>query len=85
MKRAIAGLFALWAVALPAAAADMVKAPRAPSPPPSAAPGFSWTGFYVGVNLGYGSTFGTASRSLPLGVADPGAELAGALFGGQVG
>jgi outer membrane immunogenic protein len=85
MKRAIAGLSVLWAVALPAAAADLVKAPRAPSPPPAVAPVFSWTGFYVGMNLGYGSTFGTASRALPLGVADPGAELAGPLFGGQLG
>jgi outer membrane immunogenic protein len=37
------------------------------------------------VNLGYVSTFGTAERSLPLGPADPGAELSGPLFGGQVG
>ena len=85
MKRAIAGLCVLLTVALPAMAADMSKAPAAPPPPRTPAPGFSWTGFYVGVNLGYGSTFGTAERSLPLGVADAGAELAGALVGGQVG
>jgi outer membrane immunogenic protein len=83
MKRVMRGLSVL-AVALPAAAADIRKAP--PAPPPSASPpAFSWSGFYVGVNLGYGSTFGTASRSLPLGIADPGAELAGGLVGGQVG
>jgi outer membrane immunogenic protein len=85
MQRAILGLCVLSALALPAAAADIAKAPMAPSPPPAAVPAFSWTGFYVGVNLGYGSTFGTGERSLPLGPADSGAELSGPLFGGQVG
>src|ERR1700733_291282 len=50
MKIAI-GIAAVAVLAgTPALAADMaVKAP-----PPVAAPAYSWTGFYVGANIGYG-------------------------------
>jgi outer membrane immunogenic protein len=49
MKKICAGIAALAAlVAAPAFAADM--AVKAPPPPP--APAFSWTGFYIGGNMG---------------------------------
>jgi outer membrane immunogenic protein len=55
---AIAALTAL--IGTSAFAADMaVKAP--PPPQPSAAPAYSWTGFYIGGNAGYGWSDPTVS------------------------
>ena len=49
LSRAITTLSALLLMSLTAGAADMrVKAPAAPPPPPP----FSWTGFYIGGNIG---------------------------------
>lgn len=84
MKRTIAGFFTLLVAALPAAAADMARPPAA-APPSAPPPGFSWSGFYVGANLGWASTFGAVDRALPLGAAGAGGELSGALAGGQMG
>ena len=52
MKRLITALAVVTALsAVPALAADMpIKAP----PQPVAAPAYSWTGFHVGANGGYG-------------------------------
>jgi len=49
---ALFGIFAALA-ATPALAADMLVKN---APPPQRAPAWSWTGFYVGVNLGGGWT-----------------------------
>jgi outer membrane immunogenic protein len=49
--RTILGLVLATAIAGPAAAADMGY-PRMPMKAPSYAPAFSWTGTYVGANLG---------------------------------
>ena len=55
MKKALLGTVGLFAVgmAAPASAADMaVKA----APPPIVAPIYSWAGFYIGANGGWGSS-----------------------------
>jgi outer membrane immunogenic protein len=50
-KLFVAGIAAVAFCSTPALAADMaVKAP----PPAPSAPVYSWTGFYVGANIGYG-------------------------------
>jgi outer membrane immunogenic protein len=63
-----------------ATAADMpVKAPPRPA---MVAPAFSWTGFYIGVNAGYGwgEPDGTFAGLVPNGF-----DMSGWLAGGQVG
>jgi outer membrane immunogenic protein len=71
---AVAGL-----IGTPAFAADMaVKAP-----PPTPAPVFSWTGFYVGGNVGYG--WGQSSNTLnafaPTGAGDTICQSSSSAFG----
>jgi outer membrane immunogenic protein len=56
MNKACLGLCALAALALagPADAADLSVAPLYKAPPPAAALAYNWSGFYLGVNGGYG-------------------------------
>src|SRR5438105_14304470 len=64
-------------------AADMPT--RAPGLPPVAAPGFSWTGYYIGIDGGYGwgtadHTAGNGSANATVGAAAiplPGASTGG--------
>lgn len=99
MKRFSAALCALAAVAAfsaPAVAADMRMPIKAP--PPIAAPIFSWTGFYIGVNGG--GAFGTRNdvvvtetfnNALFVAGTWPGSgnfgtlDLTGGFGGGQIG
>ncbi len=73
MKKIAIGIAAIVAlIAVPALAADMaMKAPPTPAPPP--APVYSWTGFYVGANVGGGwsNDTGTISFFGPLTTIDP--------------
>src|ERR1700732_4717708 len=65
MKKLLLGTAALVALAVPAIAADMPARPIA-----RPAPAFSWTGCYLGVNIGYAT--GTSRAS-----AEPGSVLVG--------
>jgi outer membrane immunogenic protein len=70
-----------------ASAADLPPRP-APIPPPAVAPVvvpvFTWSGFYIGANGGYGT--GQKCWTLPLVAADEGChDTTGALAGGQIG
>ncbi|GJD63220.1 outer membrane protein [Methylobacterium frigidaeris] len=69
MKNFLASLAAFTALTTVAAAADL---PRRAAPPPvfTPVPVFTWTGFYLGVNAGYGfdaNSRNTSRYSLPAG------------------
>jgi outer membrane immunogenic protein len=86
MKKFLLTTAAFGALAVPAMAADMAPAPYYKAPVPVVLP--AWTGFYVGVNGGYGWSNGTVTET-PFqnfsGAAVPGAtgnpKLDGAVFG----
>jgi outer membrane immunogenic protein len=72
---------ALLTVPFAAQAADMpIKGPIYKGAPRSVVSYYNWTGFYAGVNAGYG--FGTSTWSDPAGTS---IKPKGALFGGTVG
>jgi outer membrane immunogenic protein len=78
IKAGVAGL-ALLAIPLAAQAADVpIKAPYYKGAQ-SVVSYYNWTGFYAGVNAGYG--FGTSTWSAPAASIKP----KGALFGGTLG
>src|SRR5438477_5376438 len=55
MKKFLLGAVALVAFAAPASAADLAARPYTKAPPMIAAM-YDWSGFYVGVNGGWGSS-----------------------------
>ena len=86
MKRfllATVGLVALVGMAAPASAADM--AVKAPPPPP--VPIFSWTGFYIGGNGGWGQSNNCWDFVDVAGlfISDGCRSRSGGLAGGQIG
>ncbi|HEY8384366.1 MAG TPA: outer membrane beta-barrel protein [Microvirga sp.] len=90
MKKLLLASVAFASLATAAQAADLPRrtAPIAPAPMVQAIPVFTWTGFYVGVNAGYG--FGTnedASVFVPgVGfVSTGGNDNGGFVGGGQLG
>jgi outer membrane immunogenic protein len=89
MKRTLTIIALALATAAPAFAADlpppMAPPPRAPAAYIPAPPMFSWTGFYVGLNAGYG--FGSSSwtpTTAPFGAISS-FNLNGPMAGGQIG
>lgn len=78
-KLLIAGTALAVLIATPALAADMAL--KAPPPPP--APVWSWTGFYVGGNAGYG--WGDANDKMTLGGLWPTDGSGDNLFVGPLG
>jgi outer membrane immunogenic protein len=84
--RPIVALSLLALMASPVMAADIAPwAPAAPQPAAAAPPAFTWTGFYIGANGGYGSTFGTADRLIGGTTVSASAPLSGFVGGGQIG
>jgi outer membrane immunogenic protein len=78
--KAGAAMLALLVTSIAAQAADMpIKAPYYKGPPRSVVSYHNWTGFYVGINGGYG--FGTGSLDFPATTFSP----KGWLFGGTLG
>ncbi|MEP9354737.1 outer membrane protein [Xanthobacter sp. KR7-65] len=75
---ALVSAFAAAGFAVPAAAADMAR-PQTSAPAVVPQPVFSWTGFYIGGNAGYG--WGTGEDALGVAGIDP----KGAFGGGQLG
>jgi outer membrane immunogenic protein len=65
----------------PAFAADMPLMPLKGPPAPYAVPYYNWTGFYIGINGGYG--FGRSDWGAP--VSTPNFDVNGAVVGGTLG
>ena len=85
LLRATALTSLLLGTTLAANAADLPPAPRAPVPyMPAAIPVFSWTGFYIGGNIGGGWSRGNVVDSV-FGVNFTNGNSASFLGGGQVG
>jgi outer membrane immunogenic protein len=88
MKRILIASALALAAAAPAFAADLPPPggppPRAPVAYIPAAPVFTWTGFYVGLNAGY--AFGQSNWTSPMGSSgwfDVNGPLAGGTIGGN--
>jgi len=86
MMKHLLATAALIAVSAPAAYAAALPS-RQPALPPisTAAPVLTWSGFYAGVNAGYGWADATASGNTFLGALGLGMEADGFIGGAQVG
>ena len=86
MKKLLLASVAIFGFAGAAAAADL---PSRAAPPPiiAAVPLFTWTGFYVGVNAGYGWNTNDNNNFVDpvFGVVSSGGSDGGFVGGGQVG
>jgi outer membrane immunogenic protein len=76
-----ASLIALSATA-PAFAADLAARPYTKAPPPMVAAIYDWSGFYIGVNGGWGSSHNSWSN---VGIGEGSHDASGGTVGGQVG
>jgi outer membrane immunogenic protein len=82
-RNLLAGIAVIMLAAASAASAADISAQRAPMPMAFVAPPFSWTGFYVGANVGGGWASSTLSDSFT-GVS-LGNSTSGFVGGGQLG
>lgn len=90
MKTVLLSTVALIALAAPAAAADLAARPYTKAPPQMIAAVYDWSGFYVGVNGGWGTSgncwTNTAVGGVPFAPAAEGCHDAdGGTVGGQIG
>jgi outer membrane immunogenic protein len=78
---------ALCVGSLTAASAQAADLPRraAPPPPLPIPPAFTWTGFYVGVNAGYGFASGSSFTDPTYGTVTRSGDRGGFVGGGQLG
>ncbi|MGO4571347.1 outer membrane protein [Microvirga sp. 2TAF3] len=85
MKKILLASVALFGFAGTAFAADLPVRAAPPAPVIAAVPVFTWTGFYVGVNAGYGWHTNNESVFVPgVGLVDTGSD-GGFVGGGQIG
>jgi outer membrane immunogenic protein len=84
MKKILLSSVALLGLTAGAMAADLPSR-RAPAPVIAAVPVFTWTGFYVGVNAGYGWNNNDVSVTLPSGATFTSDDEGGFVGGAQVG
>jgi len=85
MKKFLLGTVALIAFAAPAAAADLAARPYK-APPAPIAVAYDWSGFYIGVNGGWGSSQKCWDSVAPFAIAAEGCHDAdGGTVGGQIG
>ena len=90
MKKVLLSTVALIAFAAPAAAADLAARPYTKAPPQMIAAVYDWSGFYVGVNGGWGTSrncwTNTAVAGVPVAPTAEGCHDAdGGTAGGQIG
>jgi outer membrane immunogenic protein len=79
------GLVALGMASAPASAADLAARPvYTKAPPPIAAPYYDWSGFYLGINGGWGQNRDNRSDATT-GVSFGSHDANGGTVGGQVG
>lgn len=84
MKRFLFATVALAALSAPAAAADL--ATKYPVKAVAVVPVFSWTGFYIGANVGYGGdSFTYTVDNFGAPVASASVTSSGFFAGGQIG
>ncbi|WP_134496326.1 outer membrane protein [Microvirga pakistanensis] len=83
MKKILLASVALFGFAGAASAADLPMRSAPPAPIVAAAPIFTWTGFYVGGQVGYGWNTGDNDFAVPAGVTVDGVPFTG--FGGDDG
>jgi outer membrane immunogenic protein len=81
MKQFLLASVGLVAIGTVAASAADIPRRAAPPPPVVAAPVFTWTGAYVGINGGYG--WGTSTFSAPFATGS--FDVSGGLVGGTLG
>jgi outer membrane immunogenic protein len=88
MKKFLLGTVALVAFAAPAAAADLAARPYTKAPAPMIAAIYDWSGFYIGLNGGWGSSRNCWDDITPGGVflaAEGCHDATGGVVGGQIG
>jgi len=77
MKRLATAIAAIALIGTPAFAADMARKMPVKAPPPAPAPVYSWTGWYIGGNVGGG----WGDRDVTFTPNDPAAAVFSELFG----
>ena len=94
MKKILLGTVALIAlgIAAPASAADLGARPYTKAPPPMITAIYDWSGFYIGLNGGWGSSHKCwdLTNDVGLGIVNPAApqgchDATGGTIGGQIG